>query len=150
LIAGGLSLFLLLDRVQIEQDLRGGNQVVVQLLHQLCIFKTAIDLKLPYIGLLAWFDEAGVVLHVIDKGSGMLPEQLDAYNDAFAAVTEEEMLQGNASFGGIGLWNVHSRLRLEFGEPYGLRIVVSGTGGTIVEIKLPYREGKHDVQHPDR
>lgn len=107
-------------------------------------------IKPSYIGLLAWFDEAGVVLHVIDKGSGMLPEQLDAYNDAFAAVTEEEMLQGNATFGGIGLWNVHSRLRLEFGEPYGLRIVVSGTGGTIVEIKLPYREGKHDVQHPDR
>ncbi|OME99050.1 hypothetical protein BK127_39330 [Paenibacillus sp. FSL H7-0331] len=47
MIAGGLSLFLLLDRVQIEQDLRGGNQVVVQLLHKLRIFKTAIDLKLP-------------------------------------------------------------------------------------------------------
>ncbi|MEK3916330.1 hypothetical protein [Paenibacillus sp. FSL H7-0331] len=42
-----MSLFLLLDRVQIEQDLRGGNQVVVQLLHKLRIFKTAIDLKLP-------------------------------------------------------------------------------------------------------
>ncbi|WP_262684391.1 hypothetical protein [Paenibacillus baimaensis] len=38
---------MLLDRVQIEQDLRGGNQVVVQLLHKLRIFKTAIDLKLP-------------------------------------------------------------------------------------------------------
>ena len=41
-------------------------------------------------------------------------------------------------FTGIGLSNVHDRLRLHYGEPYGLRIKSVKEIGTIVCIQLPF------------
>lgn len=93
-----------------------------------------------YIGLRASFEPYGIALRVIDKGSGMPSDQANRYNEAFENMSEEQMLQGAAPFAGIGMWNVHSRLRLEFGEPYGLSILTTGREGTTVEIKLPYRK----------
>ncbi|RXZ83749.1 HAMP domain-containing protein [Paenibacillaceae bacterium] len=96
------------------------------------------SMKPEYIGLRARFDDSGVGLQIIDKGNGMPPDLVEVYNHAFVSMSEEQMLQGSAPFGGVGMWNVHSRLRLEFGEPYGLTIVKSVSQGTIVEIKMPY------------
>ncbi|MDR6550975.1 histidine kinase [Paenibacillus qinlingensis] len=98
------------------------------------------SIKPEYIGLRASFDEDGVKLWIIDKGRGMPSDLVQTYNDAFACMSEEQMLLKSAPFGGIGMWNVHSRLRLEFGKPYGLSIVKSESNGTIVEIKMPYRK----------
>ncbi|NQX70752.1 sensor histidine kinase [Paenibacillus alba] len=98
------------------------------------------SMKPEYIGLRASYDDSGVRLQIIDKGRGMEPDLVDTYNHAFACMSEEQMLQASSPFGGIGMWNVHSRLRLEFGEPYGLAIVMSESFGTIVEIRMPYRK----------
>ncbi|MDU0203730.1 sensor histidine kinase [Paenibacillus sp. MAH-36] len=98
------------------------------------------SIKPTYMGLRASFDDAGIKLLIIDKGRGMPPDLVETYNQAFAFMSEEQMLQASAPFGGIGMWNVHSRLRLEFGEPYGLSIVCSENTGTIVEIRMPYRK----------
>ncbi|MEC0264352.1 sensor histidine kinase [Paenibacillus anseongense] len=98
------------------------------------------SIKPTYMGLRASFDDAGIKLLIIDKGRGMPPDLVETYNQAFAFMSEEQMLQASAPFGGIGMWNVHSRLRLEFGEPYGLYIVCSENTGTIVEIRMPYRK----------
>ena len=38
---------------------------------------------------------------------------------------------------GIGFRNVHQRLRLTFGEPYGLTILSEPDDGTTVRIRLP-------------
>ena len=38
---------------------------------------------------------------------------------------------------GIGVRNVHQRLRLSFGEPYGLTIFSEPDEGTTVRIRLP-------------
>lgn len=98
------------------------------------------SIKPTYIGLRASFDDAGIKLLIIDKGRGMPPDLVETYNQAFSFMSEEQMLQASAPFGGIGMWNVHSRLRLEFGEPYGLSILASESSGTIVEIRMPYRK----------
>ncbi|MDD9267195.1 sensor histidine kinase [Paenibacillus sp. GCM10023248] len=98
------------------------------------------SLKPEYIGLRASFDDSGVKLLIIDKGKGMPLDLVETYNQAFAYMSEEQMLQASAPFGGMGMWNVHSRLRLEFGEPYGLSILSSGNSGSIVEIRMPYRK----------
>ena len=39
---------------------------------------------------------------------------------------------------GVGLINVHNRIRLRFGEPYGLEIDTCLDEGTTVRIHLPY------------
>lgn len=78
-------------------------------------------------------------LIVADKGRGMSPEWMAKYNEAFESVSEQQMLDGRVKlFTNIGLWNVHSRLRLSFGAPFGLTIVRSDETGTEIEIKLPY------------
>lgn len=79
---------------------------------------------------------------VRDEGGGMPEQVMREYNEAFAAVSSEGMLRsGFRPFSSIGLWNVHSRLRLAFGPPYGLTIVSSGKEGSEVQVKLPYLKG---------
>ena len=41
---------------------------------------------------------------------------------------------------GVGLINVHNRIRLRFGNPYGLEINSCPDEGTTVRIHLPYIE----------
>lgn len=97
--------------------------------------------KAEYIGLFGRADPEGYVLRIEDRGLGMPPELAAAYNEAFREVTEQEMLKPDFQrFPRLGLWNVHSRLRLAFGVPYGLTIVRSDERGTVIEIRLPYAE----------
>jgi two-component system sensor histidine kinase YesM len=95
--------------------------------------------NIDYVGLHASNEAEYFSLRVVDRGSGMDPHLVERYNDAFANWTEKALLQTeDRPFQRLGLWNVHSRLRLAFGRPYGLSIVRSDEEGTIVEIKLPY------------
>ncbi|WP_284646084.1 sensor histidine kinase [Paenibacillus silviterrae] len=96
-------------------------------------------------------EEACYSLYIDDKGRGMPPELHRKYNQAFESMTEVKLVRASMSpFHGIGLWNVHSRLRLAFGEPYGLRICDSNENGTRIQVKLPYRKGVlQDVQSAD-
>lgn len=72
-------------------------------------------------------EENNLVLSVLDDGSG-IPQ------DKLAALLTEE---GNTH--STGLRNTHSRIRLYFGEQYGLRIQSIPGVGTRVEAVLPYR-----------
>ena len=38
---------------------------------------------------------------------------------------------------GIGLRNVHQRIRLYYGEPYGLTIISEPDVGTTIRVRLP-------------
>jgi two-component system LytT family sensor kinase len=69
-----------------------------------------------------------VELRVADDGPGFDPARV------------EDVLGGRA--GGIGLSNVHARLRAAFGEPYGLEVVTGDGAGTTVVMTLPkFRAG---------
>jgi two-component system sensor histidine kinase YesM len=81
------------------------------------------------------------VVSVIDHGKGMPPETMRAINERFARTTVEQMAsEQNFRKNGLGMWNVHSRLRMTFGEPYGLQIVKSDGEGTEIAIMLPRRD----------
>ncbi|WP_179232976.1 cache domain-containing sensor histidine kinase [Paenibacillus rigui] len=86
------------------------------------------------------------VLTIEDRGKGMPPAVMERYNAAFAK-DEPPADRPDERMPSIGLWNVHQRLRLTFGKPYGLTIRKSDLSGTRVEIWLPYAEqgGPHDV-----
>jgi two-component system sensor histidine kinase YesM len=98
-------------------------------------------LKPNYIGLFGIAQTDSFTLRIVDQGGGMAPELAQAYNNAFEHITEQEMLKSDFQlFPRLGLWNVHSRLRLAFGRPYGLTIVSSDERGTVMEIRLPYEQ----------
>ena len=71
-----------------------------------------------------------VYVEVRDNGLGMPDEMVDAL------LTENNRVRKHGS--GVGLINVHNRIRLRFGEPYGLGIESCLDEGTTVRIHLPY------------
>ena len=70
-----------------------------------------------------------VYVEVRDNGLGMPDEMVDAL------LTENNRVRKHGS--GVGLINVHNRIRLRFGEPYG-EIESCLDEGTTVRIHLPY------------
>lgn len=64
----------------------------------------------------------------------------DQYEEAFSGQSSFHDAEKEYHINRIGLWNVHSRIRLTFGENYGLSIIKSDETGTIIQVKLPYTD----------
>ncbi len=72
-------------------------------------------------------------IEIRDNGIGITPERLEQVRDGMAlSVPEEKNL--------YGLYNVNERIRLNFGEEYGIKIESVYGEGTVVYILLPYME----------
>ena len=80
-------------------------------------------------------DGEDVVIEVADNGPGMPEETVERLLDQSYAAAPGT--QGS----GLGLRNVHQRIRLTFGEEYGLAIHSEPDAGTTVCIRLPVLEG---------
>ncbi|MDD3213349.1 MAG: ATP-binding protein, partial [Eubacteriales bacterium] len=77
--------------------------------------------------------EERLVLTVSDNGVGIEPEELEKLNHYLHAQTPTE-----TATGGIALSNVNNRIKLLFGEEYGLTLYSTVGIGTDVEITLPH------------
>ncbi|MEK5281119.1 MULTISPECIES: sensor histidine kinase [Paenibacillus] len=77
-----------------------------------------------------------MTLTVEDDGQGMTTEGIIDLENKLSRAMDEEM--------GCGLWNVHQRMRLRFGETSGLRISPSPLGGLQVTLQwlLPYTDNE--------
>jgi two-component system sensor histidine kinase YesM len=76
-----------------------------------------------------------ICLEVTDDGCGMDEQALDSLNRRLSegptarAVSQDEH--------GYGLYNVDSRIRLHYGEGYGLRFTSREGAGTKVTLRVP-------------
>ncbi|WP_027086413.1 sensor histidine kinase [Cohnella panacarvi] len=96
---------------------------------------------------------------VADNGVGMSGEELERLRQSLGesdlAITQsgsrsrgqEEAAQDT---GGIGISNLHRRLKLMFGESYGLSVDSAPGQGTSVRIRLWLPERSERVEHTDR
>ena len=76
--------------------------------------------------------EKEIEFRIIDNGMGMTSEQIERIN--------EDLAEKRESSNGIGLINVDMRLKLHYGEQYGI-IVESQLGeGTQITVRMPYME----------
>ena len=76
------------------------------------------------------------ILHIADNGIGMEEKRLADVKDAIknGSPTEKDI---------YGLYNVNERIRLNFGEKYGISIQSRYMQGTRVSVILPYlKEGE--------
>ncbi len=73
-------------------------------------------------------DGSEIVLVVKDDGAGIPPEKLGLV-----------LQPGYGSGNGVGLSNVHERLKGLFGENYGLRVQSSPNQGTTITMRIPFR-----------
>ncbi|TVY06993.1 sensor histidine kinase [Paenibacillus cremeus] len=80
--------------------------------------------------------EQDLVLRIQDNGIGIPSDRLAELQQSLEQATE---LESDYFEGGIGLMNVHRRLILKFGQPYGLKLASCDNGGTTVTIRLPRR-----------
>lgn len=95
-----------------------------------------------YVGIFGRKTDNAYVLRIVDQGGGMSKEKRDQLNDAFQHMTIKNIVKDNPFMtASIGLWNVHSRIRMTFDKPYGLFIASSDAGGTVLEVILPLRDG---------
>lgn len=76
-------------------------------------------------------EEDFLILQIEDNGIGMRKERLDQVKEGMnqKIPTEKDI---------YGLYNVNERIRLNFGEKYGLSIESTYGEGTVVSIILPY------------
>ncbi|MGP4079108.1 sensor histidine kinase [Pseudalkalibacillus sp. R45] len=86
-----------------------------------------------------WYCSEGYAIDITDHGNGMSEEVKEKYQNAFESTNEElgSISSPKNQINRIGLWNVHSRLRLTFGDNYGLQIVKSDPSGTTIRMVLP-------------
>ncbi|QUL52085.1 histidine kinase [Paenibacillus tritici] len=77
-----------------------------------------------------------VTFCITDTGRGMEPEELAALQAKLSADYPERTSDGQPAQG-IGLTNIHHRLRMLFGEGYGLTVESRFGQGTTVTVKIP-------------
>lgn len=77
-----------------------------------------------------WKEEGDLYFSVIDNGLGMTEEQV---GNLFTGASHVDSKRGS----GIGVKNVNERIKLYFGEKYGLSIKSEPDEGTTVKIHLP-------------
>ncbi|WP_240941317.1 sensor histidine kinase [Paenibacillus sp. HB172176] len=80
-------------------------------------------------------------IRIRDDGSGMEPERLEELRQSLAeAETDKRKLneRADSATGSIGLKNIAERIKLHYGDQYGLTIDSRRGGGTLVELLLPY------------
>lgn len=78
-----------------------------------------------------------IYIKVTDNGLGMTPETVAN------VLKENNRVRKRGS--GVGLINVHNRIRLQFGDEYGLVIESELDEGTTVTIHLPFLEYKEEA-----
>lgn len=75
-------------------------------------------------------------IRIADQGAGMDEGVLERLRRQISGEEPARSSSGN----GIGLKNVHDRIRMSFGEEYGLHISSRPERGTTVLVTLPYHE----------
>ena len=78
---------------------------------------------------LGYRDGGDIIFKVIDNGSGISE---DVLRDLV-----EYMENGNTRFSSIGLKNVHRRIKLLYGDGYGVIITSQVNVGTMVSVRIP-------------
>ena len=82
-----------------------------------------------------------IIIKISDDGVGMDTDTLSRMNDDLArsgkVMLERESAENAGEKGGIALINVNNRIRLLFGEQYGLHVYSIKGSGTDVEISIP-------------
>lgn len=82
-----------------------------------------------------------LLIYVSDNGIGISPEKLRALR---AEMAEGEIPKAPSTY---GLKNVHQRLRITYGDPYGLTIDSTLNEGTLITVRIPLDFGGEEEKH---
>jgi len=78
-----------------------------------------------------------ILITISDDGVGMSEEMVEDINDYLEKVVVNHVEEGRKQMGGIAMKNVNSRIKLLFGEEYGIHVYSTAGIGTDIRIILP-------------
>lgn len=81
--------------------------------------------------------KGSLIIKISDDGMGIEPEKLRLLNDKLRVLSLDDVNPKTSAKGGIAIVNVNNRIKLLFGETYGVYIYSQPGVGTDVEITLP-------------
>lgn len=87
--------------------------------------------------------DSRLIIKVSDDGLGMELEKVRELNDKLKGLSLEDVNPKTDKQGGIAIQNVNNRIKLLFGEAYGVYIYSQKDAGTDIEVSLPL------VKEPD-
>lgn len=111
--------------------------LILQPLVENAIIHGVEAVKSGSIGLHIYHDEEHVYLEVSNTGKEMTKEDQERIQGLLSG-EEDKMLKGKGKHTSIGIRNVNQRIKLVYGEEYGLSIRQKEEGVTISAIKIPY------------
>lgn len=79
-----------------------------------------------------------LIVTISDDGVGIAEERVKKLNKKLRGASLEYMKEGPKSKGGIALVNVNNRIKLIFGDEYGIYVYSKVGAGTDVEITMPF------------
>lgn len=97
--------------------------------------------KKGHIWVQAFRKEDALIIYVVDNGRGITKETVDKIFNGEIDKTRK--------FSGIGVVNVDERIKLYFGEEYGLTYLLDEKTGTKAMIKLPILETEEEIPSGD-
>ncbi|AEF82893.1 sensor histidine kinase [Leadbettera azotonutricia] len=81
-------------------------------------------------------NKKGVAVSVADNGCGMNPEQLEGLRASLRDFHEKDGEELPETRHGIGILNVHERIKIFYGDEYGIEVDSSAGAGTVFTLKL--------------
>lgn len=88
-----------------------------------------------------------LIITISDNGVGMTEERLSEINAKLRGMSFDYVAPAGQKTGGIAVVNVNSRIKLLFGEEYGVCMYSTLDVGTDVEITLPLLHGADAGEH---
>lgn len=85
-----------------------------------------------------FLEGSSLVITIEDNGEGMSETQM------MQALSTEDMNPANVMHTGIGLSNLHNRIKLIYGLEYGLELAKSELGGLLVRVTAPLRYDQNE------
>ena len=83
-------------------------------------------------------EDESIYIEIMDNGKGILPEEVEDFNQKFKEDRDDYILGDNRK--SIGLANVNGRVKMFFGKDYGLQIESEYETYTKMKLYLPIRD----------
>lgn len=105
-------------------------KLILQPFVENAFFHGFIEKQEGYIHILIWQEDGSLICEVVDNGDGME----ETYS------IKQQTKRKQQLFSGIGITNVHERIKLIYGEPYGVEISSELKEGTKIRITMPIQK----------
>lgn len=97
--------------------------------------------KKPSLHILGSIEENNILFRIIDNGTGIPHDKLRLIQESLKQ-TFSDSINKQSSFG-LGLYNINRRIKLVYGDPYGITLF-SNKNGTEVDILIPFNKSSQD------